>query len=123
MSKFVVPISMGELLDKYSILLVKLEKITDKKKLVNINKELDALFNVIYESDLKATGYTNLLLGINKQLWDVEEAIREKERSKDFGADFVFLARSVYRLNDLRFKVKNLINEVFNSEIREEKSH
>ena len=75
------------------------------------------------DNPAKYETWTQRLLEVNQALWEVEDAIREKERLKDFGQEFILLARSVYHLNDQRFELKNKINSIFESEIREMKSY
>jgi len=124
--KIETPISVGELLDKISILEIKSEKVKDNTKLVNINLELTILRSVASQS---LGGYENLekriseLKLINSELWDIEDKIRIEEKNKRFDEDFIFLARSVYITNDKRFDVKNKINNEFGSIIKEEKSY
>ena len=124
--KIETPISVGELLDKISILEIKSEKVKDNNKLVNINLELTILRSV---ADQSLGDYENLekriseLKLINSELWDIEDKIRIEEKNKNFDDDFIFLARSVYITNDKRFDVKNKINNEFGSIIKEEKSY
>ncbi len=119
-------ISVGELLDKISILKIKSLKIKDEKKLKNINKELAAL-NIIVDESLgsyKALGKrSNELMEVNLKLWSIEDEIREKERNKSFDKSFIELARSVYVTNDKRFDIKNKINKESGSSFSEEKSY
>lgn len=119
-------ISVGELLDKISILKIKSSKIKDEEKLKNINKELQAL-NLIVDQSLKsykALGKrSNELMDVNLKLWSIEDDIREKEREKCFDDSFIELARSVYITNDKRFEIKNKINKESGSSFSEEKSY
>jgi hypothetical protein len=120
-----VEISNGELLDKLSILKIKLDNISEDGKLKNIRKEFDIL-NELSNEFLKQTTIMNLfneLLDVNKKLWDVEDFIRHKEKLKEFDEEFVFYARNVYITNDLRAEIKRKINDITNSEIVEEKSY
>jgi hypothetical protein len=120
-----VEISNGELLDKLSILKIKLDNISEDDKLKNIRKEFDIL-NELSNEFLKQTTILNLfneLLDVNKKLWDVEDFIRHKEKLKEFDEEFVFYARNVYITNDLRAEIKRKINDITNSEIVEEKSY
>lgn len=120
-----VEISNGELLDKLSILKIKLDNISEDGKLKNIRKEFDIL-NELSNEFLKQTTILNLfneLLDVNKKLWDVEDFIRHKEKLKEFDEEFVFYARNVYITNDLRAEIKRKINDITNSEIVEEKSY
>ena len=122
-----VEVSNGELLDKLSILELKMSNISDQKKLVNIKKEhneLDPLAKELFNKyglDLE-TLYNNLC-AINSQLWVIEDDIRECERNKNFGSDFVSLARAVYFTNDKRSDVKKSINLLTDSGFVEEKSY
>jgi len=122
-----IEVSNGELLDKISILELKLLKIEDKEKLVNIQKEFETLNPLCqklfekYDGELQ-THYLELAR-INGQLWDIEDWIRNCEREKRFDAEFIQLARSVYVTNDRRSKVKKEINILTNSELVEEKSY
>ena len=122
-----VEVSNGELLDKLSILELKMSNISDQKKLVNIKKEhneLDPLAKELFNKyglDLE-TLYNNLC-AINSQLWVIEDDIRECERNKNFGSDFVSLARAVYFTNDKRSDIKKSINLLTDSGFVEEKSY
>lgn len=117
-----VPISLGELYDKISILLIKKERIIDSNKLQNIESELNLLQDIAEKYDIDGIYHTDLY-NINNLLWDIEDEIREKERNKIFDKRFVELARSIYQLNDKRAKVKREINEKYGSNIVEEKSY
>ena len=122
-----VEISNGELLDKISILELKMLRIEDEEKLVNIKKEFYTLNPLVvglfeqYDSQLQ--NYYLELAKINGELWDIEDWIRDCEREKRFDKEFVELARSVYITNDKRSEVKNLINLITNSGLIEEKSY
>ena len=121
-----VPISLGELFDKISILEIKNKKILSDSKILNINKELNGLKKVIDELNINLSETNNLynkLYKINLKLWEIEDSIRVLEKNKDFGEKFIELARAVYITNDQRFEVKNDINKLFNSEYVEEKSY
>jgi hypothetical protein len=121
-----VPISIGELLDKISILEVKAERIADSGKRANVLAELTALDEVGRALRLDRAEVGDLrtrLRAVNGELWDIEDAIRECERRADFGEAFVGLARSVYRTNDERAALKRLINELAGSRLVEEKSY
>ena len=122
-----VEISTGELLDKISILEIKLLNIKDEKKIKNIYKEL-AILNPYFQDLLDEYGLSikNLyikLSNINKALWGIEDDIREKEKAEEFDEEFVELARSVYITNDQRAAVKKEINLLTKSELVEEKSY
>lgn len=121
-----ISISIGELIDKITILEIKTTAIKDSVKLKHIEKELEELF-YIYNTKLsiknKCQDYKDELLFTNRKLWKIEDDIRECERVKDFGDTFIKLARSVYYENDKRFEIKNNINVLFNSNIVEVKSY
>lgn len=120
-----IMVSIGEILDKITILEIKKNKIIEESKLKNILFEYSKLSNLIqkeYPEILGITEYNNLY-EINLKLWVVEDLIRDKERLKDFGDEFIELARSVYFLNDERAKIKKEINLKFKSAIVEEKSY
>ena len=122
-----IEVSNGELLDKISILELKLLKIEDRKKLANIQKEFDTL-NPLAKKLFETFG-GNLqnhyleLARINGLLWDNEDWIRDCEREKRFDEEFIQLARSVYVTNDQRSEVKKLINKITGSDLVEEKSY
>tara|TARA_A100001015_G_scaffold303390_1_gene392957 strand:+ start:5560 stop:5949 length:390 start_codon:yes stop_codon:yes gene_type:complete len=122
-----VNISIGELVDKLSILEIKLNKVADKSKLKNIKKEYDTLSSVsknIKENnpDEFSILYSELL-DVNNQLWEIEDKIRILEKEKKFDSDFIETARNVYIINDKRFQIKSKINSLFDSEIIEEKDY
>ena len=119
------PISLGELVDKISILIIKKKNITDNIKLDLINKELDFLNDTINKAVKEETisDYLNQLIDINSKLWKIEDDIRECERKKNFNENFIQLARSVYITNDRRAEIKLKINEQFGSKIVEVKSY
>ena len=122
-----VEVSNGELLDKLTILELKLSNISDVKKLTNIQKEHDELNPLAgqlfdsYGEELK--NLYKQLAEINSELWTIEDDIRECERNKDFGSDFVSLARAVYFTNDKRSEIKKSINLITGSGFVEEKSY
>ena len=128
MTSLLIPASVGELIDKITILEIKRERITDSAKQQNISRELQALMTVV---DQQGLGYPSgalaalgqQLSAVNQQLWTIEDDIRECERQADFGARFVELARAVYHRNDERAAVKRRINEQCGSELVEEKSY
>ena len=119
------PISLGELVDKISILIIKEKNITDETKLDHVKKELDFLQKTLmnYVQQEKVNNYLENLININSKLWNIEDDIRECERKKLFDQTFIDLARSVYFTNDERAKVKNDINKTFGSELVEVKSY
>jgi hypothetical protein len=122
--KIETPISIGEYIDKLSILLIKKEKINDNNKLENIKKEIDFLLsksNKFKSSDLNF--WIDKIKTVNLILWEIEDQIRMKEKNKEFDQGFIDLARKVYYTNDERFLIKNEINNFFQSEIFEQKSY
>ena len=122
-----VEVSNGELLDKISILELKMLKIEDKEKLVNVHKEFDTLNPLVIELfenyDSQLQNHYLELAKINGELWNIEDWIRDCEREKRFDKEFVELARSVYIANDKRCEVKKLINILTSSGLVEEKSY
>ena len=119
------PVSLGELVDKISILHIKNKNIRDKGKLKLVREELDLLNKTLDEhisrDDIKI--YLDSLIEINSKLWVIEDDIRDSERNKTFDQKFIELARSVYFINDKRSKVKLNINNKFGSKIVEVKSY
>tara|TARA_Y100000590_G_C15564832_1_gene956215 strand:+ start:385 stop:768 length:384 start_codon:yes stop_codon:yes gene_type:complete len=119
------PISLGELIDKISILIIKEKNIKDNEKLFLIKNELkllnDAMAKVVPVENIK--NYLDQLVEINSQLWKIEDNIRECERKKNFDENFIKLARSVYITNDKRADIKLEINKEFGSKIVEVKSY
>lgn len=117
-----VEVSNGELVDKYTILLIKDKKITDPEKNKNIKNELTLLMPLVYNLNLDQK-LIDELFDINKKLWKIEDDIRAKESKQEFDSEFIELARSVYKTNAVRFKCKQKINETTDSHLKEEKSH
>lgn len=121
-----VPVSWGEMLDKITILEIKKERMTDKGKLANVCRELDELCktrDALITMPPEVAGLVAELKQINEKLWEIEDDIRDCERSKDFGAKFIELARGVYYTNDDRMRVKREINDALGSALVEEKSY
>jgi len=120
-----VPVSVGEMIDKLSILQVKKTKISDEKKLEFVNKEFEILYNLssVYLNNLEIESLYHQLVEINSSLWDVEDNLRIIETEKRFEGEFIALARKVYFTNDERFRLKNEINLITSSEIREVKDY
>ena len=123
-----VEISIGELFDKLTILEIKMEKISNNSQLENIRKEWDILndksmsiLSIFADQTLFRKIYK--LEEINRKLWDIEDWIRECEKQERFDKEFVELARSIYKLNDERSKIKRDINVITKSNIIEEKSY
>jgi hypothetical protein len=124
MAEVLVPVSVGELIDKITILRIKMREIKDQNKLVNISKELSALESVCTKNGIDLTNsLVAQLESVNSKLWKIEDDIRDKERAKTFDSGFIELARAVYVVNDERFAVKNMINKEFGSAFQEEKSY
>jgi hypothetical protein len=119
-----IEISVGELVDKVTILSIKLHKIKSAEKLVNVRRE----YRILRDS-MEAAGITTEsevfkdLLSVNLVLWDIEDKIRLKEAEKQFDDEFIELARSVYIQNDQRFELKRKINLSYDSELIEEKEY
>jgi hypothetical protein len=120
-----VPVSIGELIDKLSILQVKKTKISDEVKLEFVNKEFEILYNLssVYLDNLEIEPLYHQLVEINSSLWDVEDNLRIIETQKRFEGEFISLSRKVYFTNDERFRLKNEINLITSSEIREVKDY
>tara|TARA_B100001250_G_scaffold99515_1_gene83736 strand:- start:544 stop:936 length:393 start_codon:yes stop_codon:yes gene_type:complete len=124
--KILTEISAGELLDKISILEIKLDNIKDKDKLIEINKEYKSLeetkkSNIEVSENLEKL--VNQLKEINLKLWNIEEQKRLCEKNSDFGKNFIQLSRNVYLNNDKRAKIKSDINKLLGSNIKEVKSY
>ena len=126
MDKILAEISAGELIDKITILEIKKEKISNKEKLVEINKELISLNETLKKSinnESKISSFKNDLKNINLKLWDIEDGKRSAEKNNKFDEKFIELARSVYKFNDERAKIKLAINNALGSNIKEVKSY
>lgn len=119
------PVSWGELIDKITILEIKSARLSAPEALANVRRELAALEAAAapLAGDAELAGLRAELAQVNGVLWDIEDRIREKEAAKDFGVEFVELARSVYRTNDRRAALKREINGLTGSELVEEKSY
>lgn len=118
-----VPISIGELLDKISILRIKRWRIRDGVKLASVEHELTLLSAARLEFNEEVMGLEMELQAVNVKLWNIEDEIRRLERMQDFGSRFVDLARQVYRRNDERAEIKRRINEITESSVVEQKSY
>ena len=124
--KILAEISAGELLDKISILEIKLDKIKDKKSHEEVMKEYNILKNILISSVVLTSEVNDLfksLKEINLKLWETEDSIRIFEKDKNFGNDFIELARKVYLNNDKRSKIKSKINKLLGSNIKEIKQY
>lgn len=118
-----IEVSIGEIVDKLSILKIKKNNIIDESKLFNIITEYDYLYNIVFnEMKIKQSDFSNMV-DINQVLWKIEDDIRDKERDKVFDTEFIELARSVYTTNDKRAEIKKEINLKYGSLFVEEKSY
>jgi len=118
-----IEVSNGEIIDKLTILQIKIERIKDEKKLKNLKKEFDELSKSAASIMKPSDPLYKALYEINCELWDIEDHIRDLERKKDFGEDFIATARSVYFRNDKRAEIKRQINLHTSSGLIEEKSY
>jgi len=120
-----IPVSLGELVDKISILRIKKKNIMDKEKLILINEELFLLESILTKTveSKKIKKDLDDLMNINLELWKIEDEIRDCEKIKNFDQKFIDLARSVYITNDKRSKIKLQINNNFGSTLAEVKSY
>ena len=126
LDKILAEISAGELFDKITILEIKKTKISNKEKLNDIEKELLSLNETVKKyvpNQSSISKYINDLKDINLKLWDIEDGKRSAEKNKDFGENFIELARNVYKFNDERAKIKLAINTSLGSNIKEVKSY
>ena len=126
MDKILAEISAGELIDKITILEIKKDKIADREKLANVEKELTSLNQTLkkYITDPnKIANFKEDLKNINLKLWDIEDGKRSAEKNNKFDEKFIQLARNVYKFNDERAKIKLAINNALGSNIKEVKSY
>jgi hypothetical protein len=125
MKELLVPVSPGELLDKITILRIKVARIQDAGKLANVKLELALLEDTWRASgaDKDVSQDEHALQAVNERLWDIEDRLREKEARQTFDRDFIELARSVYVANDERAAIKRRINLQLGSRLVEEKSY
>ena len=124
MTSVTVEVSVGELIDKLTILEIKTERIDDPGKLANLRAELDALYSARdahVEPSPELDALTGELKAINEALWDIENGVREHERSREFNSRFIELVRAVYLNNDKRSAIKRRINALTGSRLVEEK--
>jgi hypothetical protein len=120
-----IEIGMGKLVDRYTILAIKMKNIADKAKLENVKKEFDYVNDILKDIEDR-DGIFELseeLYFVNQELWEVEDELREYEKLSEFGTHFINAARSVYKLNDKRAAIKKQINLLYGSGIIEEKSY
>ena len=126
MNKVYIETSVGELLDKITILEIKKDKVTDEKNLKMINKEYLSLkdsMNKVLKVNKEILNLSKELKEVNLKLWEVEDNKRLAEKNKKFDDNFIELSRNVYRFNDLRAKIKSKINELSGSNIKEIKQY
>ena len=126
MDRILAEISAGELIDKITILEIKKEKIRNKEKLIEVDKELVSLNETLKKSindENKILSFKNDLKNINLKLWDIEDGKRSAEKNNKFDEKFIQLARNVYKFNDERAKIKLAINNALGSNIKEVKSY
>jgi hypothetical protein len=117
-----VPVSWGELIDKITILEIKVERMRAPEAVANARRELELLRSVLGEPDGVAA-MKDALAAVNRKIWDIEDAIRAKEAAGSFDNEFIELARGVYQNNDERSRIKRVINETLRSAIIEEKQY
>ena len=123
LSSILAPVSLGELIDKITILEIKQINMTGIKR-KNVNKELKLLKKILQDKNLEIDiNLINSLKEVNNNLWEIEDNIRIKERNQQFNKEFIQLARSVYKENDKRASIKKEINQKYNSKLIEEKSY
>jgi hypothetical protein len=118
-----VPVSWGEVIDKVTILEIKLVRLSDGAARANVSRELEQLRGLAAPALARVATLAAELKTLNETLWDVEDRIRDHERSQNFDSEFVALARSVYRTNDARGRVKREISQTLGSGLVEEKSY
>ena len=118
-----IEVSNGEIIDKLTIIQIKLERIKDEAKLKNLKKEFDELINASSSVLSTSDKLYKELYQVNSELWDIEDRIRDLERKKDFGEEFISTARAVYFKNDRRSELKREINIKTSSGLIEEKSY
>jgi hypothetical protein len=118
--KITIPVSLGELYDKITILQIKTDRINDKNKLKNIKKELKLLLKIAEENPIESYFYFNLF-NINNGLWSFEDNIRIKHNKEEFDESFINIAKAIYESNDRRANIKKEINLKYSSDIIEEK--
>ena len=126
MDRILAEISAGELIDKITILEIKKEKISNKEKLIEVDKELVSLNETLKKSindENKILSFKNDLKNINLKLWDIEDGKRSAEKNNQFDEKFIQLERNVYKFNDERAKIKLAINNALGSNIKEVKSY
>ena len=120
---FEIPVSNGEIVDKFTILNIKLNRINDSKKIIYIKKELYFLNKYVNEitTKYKIEELIDNLQIINEKLWKLEDCIRNKEKLQEFDKEFITTSRNIYKNNDIRCNIKLRINKITNSELCEVK--
>lgn len=118
-----VEVSVGEIVDKYTILLIKERRISEPTKLSNVVKERQYIESILANQGFDEADFVDRLIAVNETLWDIEDHIRIKESLKEFDDEFICLARSVYRTNDERARIKRELNEKTSSNFVEEKQY
>ena len=121
-----VPVSWGELIDKITILEIKAEQLSSESSRANVRRELERLSSIwtpVQKDHPEIMPHKAALKRVNQTMWQIEDDIREKEAEKNFDADFIALARAIYRTNDERARIKQEINVLLKSEITEEKQY
>ena len=126
MDTILTPVSIGELIDKITILQIKAERITDASKLANVRAERDGLLPLQQQLLQAQPGLAPLadeLKAVNERMWDIQDRLRDKEAAQTFDEDFIRLARGVYQTNGVRVQLKNRINQLAGSALVEEKQY
>lgn len=118
-----IEVSVGEIVDKYTILLIKERRISEPTKLSNVVKERQYIESILENQGFDQEDFVDRLIAVNETLWDIEDHIRIKESLKQFDDEFISLARSVYRTNDERARIKRELNEKTSSNFVEEKQY
>jgi hypothetical protein len=122
-NELLIEVSIGEVVDKYTILQIKRNRIRDEIKLKNIKMEFEYLKDIVFNVLKISKEELDNLLKINNLLWDIEDSIRIKDKNMEFDNEFIELAKNVYRYNDARFEIKNRINLLYGSRFIEVKSY
>lgn len=118
-----IDVSVGEVVDKYTILLIKENRISDPQKLSNVIREREYLHSILQDKFFTDHEFVNRLMSVNEKLWDIEDRIRIKESQKQFDDEFISLARAVYHTNDERARIKRELNKKYSSGFIEEKQY
>ena len=118
-----IEVSVGEIVDKYTILLIKERRISEPTKLSNVTKERKYIESILANQGFNHADFVDRLVAVNETLWDIEDRIRIKEYHKQFDDEFISLARAVYHTNDERARIKRELNEKTSSNFVEEKQY